>query len=171
MTPTTISAWLLTYLVHSTVLLGTAWAVSRALDDRRLALQETLLRLALIGGLLTTGLQLGLDVQPLAGQFQMITNGVAEASGSSTQTLPIPGSVEAATLSDGASTPGGQPAWPVILLALWATGSALGLLGLGRSMLDLHRLLETRRFRPVGRIVERLVTTMGLRREVRLSTS
>ncbi|MBD3854535.1 MAG: hypothetical protein IFJ96_07105, partial [Acidobacteria bacterium] len=61
--------------------------------------------------------------------------------------------------------------WPIALLSLWACGSLLALLVIGRSVLDLRRLLRTRRFRPEGRLVERLAAAMGLRRPVRLSSS
>ncbi|MGD8441746.1 MAG: M56 family metallopeptidase [Holophagae bacterium] len=171
MTQTTIASWLLTYLVHSTILLGTAWAVSRLLGERRLSLQETLLRLALVSGLLTSGLQLGLGVQPLAGKFEMNAPEMARVVDSNTKVISIPGADAAAIPEAEVSPRRIHTAWPVILLTLWGTGAALGLLGLGRSMLDLRRLLRTRRFRPVGRIVEYLAAAMGLRSEVRLSTS
>ena len=171
MTQTTIASWLLTYLVHSTILLGTAWAVSRLLGERRLSLQETLLRLALVSGLLTSGLQLGLGVQPLAGKLEMNAPVMARIIDSNTKVISIPGADAAAIREVEVSPRRIHTAWPVILLALWGTGAALGLFGLGRSMLDLRRLLRTRRFRPVGRIVEYLAAAMGLRSEVRLSTS
>ncbi|HEX9186867.1 MAG TPA: hypothetical protein VGB87_07340, partial [Vicinamibacteria bacterium] len=59
--------WLLTYLVHSTVLLAAAWIRGAALRERRLVLQEAVLRAALLGGFVTAGLQVGLDLRPVAG--------------------------------------------------------------------------------------------------------
>lgn len=171
MTATTIASWLLTYLVHSTVFLVSAWLISRVLGDRRLVLQETLLRLALIGGLLTTVLQLGLGVQPLAGKLEVATTAVSAVPGPQPQAISDLGDEVAAAETTEAISHNGQPFWPVILLALWGVGSAVGLFGLGRSMLDLRRLLRTRQFRPVGRIVERLAAAMGLRSVVRMSTS
>jgi len=73
MTATAIASWLLTYLIHSSVLLAGAWLASRALGERRLALQEAVLRVALVGGLLTASLQIGLGVEPLAGAFAFDT--------------------------------------------------------------------------------------------------
>ena len=49
MTATAVASWLLTYLIHSTILLTGAWIVSRWFGDRSLALQEILLRTALVG--------------------------------------------------------------------------------------------------------------------------
>jgi beta-lactamase regulating signal transducer with metallopeptidase domain len=55
--------WLLTYLLHSTLLLGGAALLCRALGERRLALQEAVLRAALVGGLLTASVQVGLGLE------------------------------------------------------------------------------------------------------------
>jgi beta-lactamase regulating signal transducer with metallopeptidase domain len=62
---------LLTYLLHSTVLLGVAWIACRALAERRLALQEAILRAALVGGLATASLQVGLGLVPLGGALRL----------------------------------------------------------------------------------------------------
>ena len=62
-----LTRWLLTYLLHSTVLVGAAWLVRLALRERRLAVQEAVLRAALVGGFVTASLQVGLDVRPIGG--------------------------------------------------------------------------------------------------------
>ena len=171
MSTATITSWLLTYLIHSTVLLGTAWLATRILGDRRLALQETFLRTALIGGLLTATLQVGFGVEPVGGAL-------AITDFSSTEVVAIRNSATTDIVaSDIALSP--TPAirhqtldsWPVALLSLWGLGSILALLVLGRSIVDLRRLLKTRRFRPTGRLLDRLAAAMGLRKSVRLSTS
>ncbi len=175
MSTTIITSWLLTYLIHSTILLGAAWLGSRFLGDRRLALQETLLRTALIGGLLTTTLQVGAGVEPIGGALAIdglvrpdaVTAAAARDDGATISVAAHNIIISTPpTLSDRA---GGL--WPIALLSLWGCGSMLALLVLGRSTLDLRRLLKTRRFRPAGRLVERLAAAMGLRRPVRLSTS
>jgi Zn-dependent protease with chaperone function len=175
MNTTIITSWLLTYLVHSTVLLGAAWLASRILADRRLALQETLLRTALIGGLLTTTLQVGVGVEPIGGAFAI--EGLARPDAAAAVFARNEGVTTPVAASDIAlSTPPSVPDrvrgfWPITLLSLWGCGSLLALLVISRSVLDLRRLLKTRRFRPAGRLVERLATAMGLPRPVRLSTS
>ena len=65
------TAWMLTYAVHSTLLLAAAWGLGRLLGDRRLALQETVWKLALVGGIATATLQLGLGIEPLAGSWSL----------------------------------------------------------------------------------------------------
>lgn len=50
------AGWLLTYLLHSTLLLGPLLALSYALRQRALWLQEGMLRLGLVGGVLSAAL-------------------------------------------------------------------------------------------------------------------
>lgn len=59
----TALAWLLTYAIHSTVLLTIVWLIART---RRLspAASEILWKSAMIGAIVTTSLQLSLDVRP-----------------------------------------------------------------------------------------------------------
>jgi beta-lactamase regulating signal transducer with metallopeptidase domain len=73
---------LLTYLVHSTVLLGGAWIAGRVLGERRLALQEALLRAALLGGFATAALQVSLGFEPLGGVLRLPSAVPAEGAGS-----------------------------------------------------------------------------------------
>ena len=175
MSTTIITSWLLTYLIHSTILLGAAWFVSRFLGESRLALQETLLRTALIGGLLTTTLQVGVGVEPIGGALAidgLVGPDAVTAVSARNDGVTISVAAPNITLSTPPTVPdrvGGF--WPIALLSLWGCGSLLALLVLGRSALDLRRLLNTRRFHPAGRLVERLATAMGLSRPVRLSTS
>ena len=51
------TAWLLTYAIHSSVLIGLALILSRRLGERRLALQETLIRAAVLGAIATSTIQ------------------------------------------------------------------------------------------------------------------
>ena len=71
-------AWLLTYAVHSTLLLAMAWAVSRGLGGRRLRLQETIWRCALLGALVTASAQLAFGQMghvPIAGRWILASGG------------------------------------------------------------------------------------------------
>lgn len=63
-------SWLLTYAVHSSVLLGAVWLLLRWLPPRGLLLRERLWKLALIGPLLTASLQLGLGARPWLGRLE-----------------------------------------------------------------------------------------------------
>jgi len=170
MSTATITTWLLTYLAHSTILLGAAWLIARFLGDRRLAHQEILLRTALVGGLLTSTLQVGLGVESVGGSLAIAGSSRTEVA--ATRGSAITGVVASnIALSPTQEIRHSLDSWPLAFLSLWGLGSMLALLVLGRSIVDLRRLLKTRRFRPTGRLLDRLAAAMGLRRSVRLSTS
>ena len=46
-----VLSWVLTYLAHSTLLLGAAWCLARLAGSERLRLQERIWKTAMIGGL------------------------------------------------------------------------------------------------------------------------
>ena len=61
--------WLVTYALHSTILLGGAWLVTRFVAARDEGFGEALWKLALVGGIVTSTLQVGLDLRPLTGNL------------------------------------------------------------------------------------------------------
>ena len=64
------AGWLLTYLVHSTLLLLSAWLITswaRTSDTVR----DILWKCALVGGLVTATIQMGVAREPLAGQLRL----------------------------------------------------------------------------------------------------
>src|SRR5262245_12388667 len=72
-------AWLLTYLLHSTLLLGLAWLASKPLARWSVAAEEAVWKIALVGALLTASLQLAAGWEPAAGRWRL---------GQTPQTLP-----------------------------------------------------------------------------------
>ncbi len=169
MTATLLASWLLTYLLHSTIFLCAALVVTRIRGDRRLAAQETLLRAALVGGIVTAILQISLGISPLAGVVALDTVSQTPVS-TPIETVAdsdarIPLSASAAATQDRVF------GWEAALIILWGLASILALLAVLRSILDLNRLLQTRCFRPAGRLVENLAAAMGLRKPVKFSTS
>ena len=64
-------AWLLTYAVHSTALIGTVWLAERGGLLRSLRLRDVAWRTALIGGVLTTTLQLAAGLTPFGGAAEL----------------------------------------------------------------------------------------------------
>lgn len=60
-----VLGWALTYLVHSTVLIGVAWGLGRILQNRRLVVQDLMWKGALVGGVVTATLQALLVSGPL----------------------------------------------------------------------------------------------------------
>ena len=58
----TLVAWLLTYLIHSTLLLAGAWLLEALFAPESMRLRERLWRVALLGGLVTASAQLALGL-------------------------------------------------------------------------------------------------------------
>ena len=169
MTATLVASWLLTYLLHSTIFLCAALVVSRAMGGRSLAVQEILLRAALVGGVITSIVQIGFGISPLAGVVALNSAARIEMAapvGFAEATAAVP-----FTPADTVAIHGNALDWATALIVFWGVGSILSLLGVLRSILDLKRLLQTRCFQPTGRLVENLATAMGLRKRVKLSTS
>ena len=135
MSTAVLASWLLTYLVHSTVLLGAAWLISRALGDRHLALQEILLRIALVGGVVTATVQVGLGVEPVGGAVGIGATPATEMT--ATAADGAAGSALDVYVADSHVQRGFS--WPALLLTLWCVGSLAMVLTLGRSMIDLGR--------------------------------
>ena len=81
MTFDALLAWLLTYFVHSTLLLSFAWLTSYLLGSRRLAAREVIWRFALIGGLLTATVQYAMSWEPLGGSRSLHAMSVDVAEG------------------------------------------------------------------------------------------
>jgi HEAT repeat protein/beta-lactamase regulating signal transducer with metallopeptidase domain len=92
MLASTVLAWLLTYLIHSTVLLGLAWAFTRVRSWSPTAL-DLVWKTALVGGLVTATVQLALDVRPI-GSMSLVR--AAE---------PVPSAVAATSVSSDAVDP------------------------------------------------------------------
>jgi beta-lactamase regulating signal transducer with metallopeptidase domain len=182
-----LARWMLTYLLHSTALLGAAWLVRLALGERRLAVQEAVLRAALVGGLVTASLQIGLDVRPIGGAFTVsaapaalaVTPASTPIAGSGgLESLPPSswrrGPVVAPTLAAraAAAVAAVTPRWRTGLAALWVALAAVALTRLVVAALRLRRLLRCRRPIRPGELAPGAATAaraLGLRRPVLLS--
>lgn len=71
-------SWLATYGVHSTLFLGSAWALCRFRPPRAERNRERIWKLALVGGVLSATLQLALGARPLLGRIDWNTEPRAE---------------------------------------------------------------------------------------------
>jgi len=71
-----LGSWLLTYLLHSTLLLGAAWLVTRRLVESA-AVRELIWKAALVGGVATATLQAGVGFVPLGGSVALEVVGSA----------------------------------------------------------------------------------------------
>ncbi len=66
----TTSSWLLTYLLHSTILIAVVSLVAGSRWIRSLAVRDTLWKVALFGGVITATLQVGAGLTPLSGNME-----------------------------------------------------------------------------------------------------
>ncbi|HKK26928.1 MAG TPA: M56 family metallopeptidase [Gemmatimonadota bacterium] len=158
-----VASWILTFLVHGTLLLGAAWLVVRV-RDLRPAWEETLWRVALFAPVLTATAHAVADVDPLVDAWDV--------------TLLHPASGAASAGGAGAAAPGllaGLPAllldhWQLALVASWAAGAGLQVVRLVRRNRRLLAALGDRR--PAtgrrGRILRASLAAVGAAPGVRL---
>src|ERR671924_2325483 len=79
-----VAGWLLTYAIHSTILLGLAWLLAERLREQQ-AWLDWIWKVALVGAVVTTTAQSALRVQPLGGRWSpwptAATSGAQEGGG------------------------------------------------------------------------------------------
>ncbi|MEM7306673.1 MAG: M56 family metallopeptidase [Planctomycetota bacterium] len=190
-------AWLATYAIHSTLLLGAALVATRMLSQPRL--RELVWKGALVAALVTTCVQAAAGV---GWTFALTPRGsvperpgeLVEGSGGAALTLElgegVPGGARlrssaapaadreaagvAAPAADRAPAATGGMAWSVWLLAAWLAWAAVGLAQLGRRWLALRRGLEHRepvQSGPLASRMHELRRGLGVARGVRLYRS
>jgi beta-lactamase regulating signal transducer with metallopeptidase domain len=173
-------AWLLTFTIHSTLLLGMVWFVSRCMRSHRL--KDALWKTALVGGILTTTLQVALGLRPVTGRFYLSSSPAPVLLSQERGDTASETTLEAQALGDAGSNldqestqplasdvilgtnAGEQTAWHIITLlqnrlaaALWrGAGWLFGLWLLGATVASLRFGLARRR----------LCARLGYRREV-----
>jgi beta-lactamase regulating signal transducer with metallopeptidase domain len=84
-----VAAWLLTYLLHSTLFLAFAWLAARGPLRRRPALEEAAWRFALVAALVTASVQLAAGYTPLAGRWGLDTPASAAVSARVERVTPL----------------------------------------------------------------------------------
>ena len=161
------AGWLLTYIVHSTIILAGVWVIAsrRRVSD---TVRDILWKSALVGGILTASIQTAVAREPLGGQLRLAprtasrltaTVSVARAPGAATRFLVV--------------QPRGQR-WTAGLLVVWLTGAGAALLwltfGHGRTLRSLGERLPLDGS-PVGRHLRELLTAAGIDRQVTLTCS
>ena len=184
-----VLAWLLTYLIHSTVLLGLAWVLTRLRPWPPAAL-DLMWKTALVGGLVTATVQLALEVRP-AGSVALRATIEAPAPAASAVDEPHPAAPRRGAAHDVAesrqapspSTAG--VAGPVASLGARASLHSAAVLAWSLVALALGLAYAARRLILVGRIGDRdavlddrllaeldlLTREAGLRRRPRLTST
>jgi beta-lactamase regulating signal transducer with metallopeptidase domain len=194
------TAWLLTYALHSTLLLTLAWLASGSLARRSLRLEEVVWRVALLGALATSTFQVATGWHPVAAlrlpaaSMASIEKVATPAPAATPASLPMPevslsrvaelspapAAVRRAAVLPVADRPMPVPAtsrsavWMARLLVLWATIAFLLSLRLAFAHLGLRRRLRARLEVSGGtlfRILDRLAPETGISRPIRLTCS
>jgi HEAT repeat protein/beta-lactamase regulating signal transducer with metallopeptidase domain len=157
---TALPAWLATYAIHSTLLLGAVAAYTGS-GAGRPAARDRLWKIALVGGILTATLQLALDVRPYVGEWELPPAASWRSHAAVAAAAPVPARPRASTTSDtrgvkvaaARSAPGVArltsaseapiplPPWPVLLVVAWGAGAAWGVGKLLHQYLRLHHML------------------------------
>lgn len=195
----TAFVWILTYAVHSTILIVFVWALLKLFPKVPLRLQESLWRVALFGGLATATVALMADVEPLGGRLALPATLQAQATTAAPTPVANPvvtrkitqhdaGDVRITTVQEtkpaasvavaAASTPRKPSNWPWVVVGLAGVGGLLALLRLGLGARRTEAKLRGRRDVLEDPILEKffeLVDTAGLKKEgkrrVRLTAS
>ena len=166
-----VLAWLLTYLIHSTVLLGVAWLVTRRWRLEPAA-SDLLWKVALLAGLVTGTIQSRLELSTPAAV--RLPPPVATAPQGPQLTEPATPATEAPLTPD--SRPGSVnqtlPSLPLVLVLLWgvvALGSSLYYVA--RRLILIGRLADRRPVSdgPLAATLAELRHTTGYRRRVHLT--
>jgi HEAT repeat protein/beta-lactamase regulating signal transducer with metallopeptidase domain len=187
-------SWLLTYAVHSTILLGGVALLTHRLIQSH-AVREVLWKTALVGGLVTATLQTGLGWEPIAGRFKvsdepasiaavnqhdLAPSQPAAAVHSDQSKAPARASIQSeATVAsrEVASTPistGTTLHWSTAVLLSWAGIAGIMVLGffVARVRLALH--LGPRRSvieGPLPPLLHSLCRAAGIQRPIRLTSA
>jgi len=183
-----VGGWLLTYLIHSTLLLGGAWLVTRRLVQSAAA-RDMAWKAALVGGLLSTTVQSGLGGPQLGGAVDLELGPAAAP----TVEVPLPAEAgpapSAGLLGALARAAGGAvaspPASEVVEVPVAPSALTLGLAVYAALALALTGLYLVRRARAMRRIgprhavqdpgllamLARLRESGGVQRSIRLTTA
>ncbi|MFI5280347.1 MAG: M56 family metallopeptidase [Gemmatimonadales bacterium] len=177
-------AWLLTYLVHSTLFLLGATALSALGLVRSAAARDTLWKVALVGGVLTATTQMVLRLQPRIGHVALaVESGASRVDVAQVRTIR-PAATESAPSGasfasaiaqhDIGEIPPLPPArtfrrvlsginigWPAMLLNLWLVGAVAFSLRLLWTRVGLARRLRGRRLLTAGPLWDQLQDLCG----------
>lgn len=171
-----VIAWLMTYSLHSTLLLGGVWALTRRGVIRSHQLRDLFWKTALIGGLVTATAQsallryVGEGGLPLPAARPSLVIPRADLPMPLRQLRSTTRHVEAAPTVGSA----GAVDWTALLLGVWSLGAVFGLGAFGLGHLRLSRRLgrrETVDDPVLVAALNSLRTEAGIRRPVRLTSS
>ena len=164
-----VSAWLLTYVVHSTLLIGAVWFATswkRMRDTTR----DVLWKVGLVGGLVTASIQTAVGHEPLGGQLRLGPR-PAEAQ----QEVRV--AVRENVVGDRAQFIVAHPKstrWTAAIVVVWLAGAGAALVWLTIAHARAGRALGDRTSldgAPIASRLQWLLARAGVRREGELTCS
>ncbi|HEX6048760.1 MAG TPA: M56 family metallopeptidase [Gemmatimonadaceae bacterium] len=163
------SAWMLTYLVHSTLLVLGVWAVT-SLRTLRDTTRDVLWKLALVGGLVSASVQTVVAREPLGGQLRLDAR---RAHGGEPLRFAVRETVDGnRTRLFVADTRGTK--WTALAIVLWAAGAGGALLWLTWAHARAVRAFDDRtplHDAPIASRLDALLARSGVRRDITLTCS
>jgi beta-lactamase regulating signal transducer with metallopeptidase domain len=163
------SAWLLTYLVHSTVLIVGVWLVASRRSVRDTT-RDVLWKLALVGGIVSASAQSIVSREPLAGQVELDARRGREAD---QLRVAVREGVRGEETRVFVAQPKG-PRWTAVVVVLWVTGAGAALLWLTWRHARGARLFADRTpldGTPVAAQLRALLAKNGIRQPITLTCS
>ena len=163
------SAWMLTYLVHSTLLVLGVWVVT-SLRSLRDTTRDVLWKLALVGGLVSAAVQSVVAREPLGGQLRLDARRAHEGKPMRvTVREHLDGDRARLFVSDTRGT-----RWTAIVMVLWAAGAGSALLWLTWAHARAARTFDDRtslQDAPIASRLSALLAQSGIRRDITLTCS
>ncbi len=195
-----VLAWLLTYLLHSSILLGGAWLLSATRIVRSPVARDVLWKVCLVGGILTATVYSAFPYQPYAPHVLLPSATASAPAVSVARTDPpvtaaigepvsapravrasdapvvrrVAASLDPLQLAPAASYHLPPVTWPQVLLVLWTLGAGVLLVRLFVLRLRLRRSLSRRReiaVGPLAAMLDALRAAAGVRRRIRFTAS
>jgi len=166
----TMFAWLLTYLIHSTVLLGLVWVVTR-LWRVEPAVAELLWKVALVAGLVTGTIQSRLELRTPAA-VTLPAAAVPQAPAPLNQPATASAPTSTALVRPRPTSSSSVPSLGLVAVLLWgAIALASCLYYVARRLILIGRLADRRPVSdgPLAATLSELKRTTGFRRRVRLT--
>jgi Zn-dependent protease with chaperone function len=194
-------SWMLTYLIHSTILVLSVWLICRGIKPlaKRIGPSGENLgwKLALVGAFVSASVQVAAGVDPVLGALELEAGPkvVERAPALKSQpqqllrTRPVivgadesevvmlgagPGVAEAAGPASEAIATEPAPLWPKLIVGAWLLGAVIALARLGGSVVALRRKLADRREVIEDPVLESFLTLcrdVDIRRKIRLTSS
>src|SRR5688500_7960201 len=180
MTAADALAWLMTYALHSTLLLGGVWLLTSRGVVRSHHLRDLYWKVALVGGLVTATGQVALRQLATAGSFPIPAARSGRVMDAAALPMPMPLGRRAAAAANaergtaGLPAPAGTVPMSTLVFIAWSALAALAVAGLARAHLRLARRLGRREpviDAPIVAILDALRLQAEVPRPVRLTQS